>query len=74
MVNYWEHTNEYQRILEVLEKYWLTQKHEKRVRVEMYFEHADGQIQEKCIRWENKEYVKEDQVYDEYYPRQKRTP
>lgn len=56
MKRYWDDTHEYMRILESLDAYWLTEKDEKFVCVTMYFEHADGQYQEKTIRWTNPKY------------------
>lgn len=47
---------EYQRILEILEDYWLTEPTEEYVRIEMYFRKADGQEQEKRIVWRSPKY------------------
>lgn len=59
MKRYWKDTWQYQRILEILDDYWQTEKDEKFVCVTMYFEHADGQYQEKQIIWENPNYEPE---------------
>jgi hypothetical protein len=50
---YWDDTYQYYRILEILHDYWLTEKDEAFVKVDMEFRHADGQEQFKCIRWWN---------------------
>ncbi len=50
---YWKDSNEYKRIIEILDDYWLTEKDEKFVRVEMYFQHSNGEQQSKCITWHN---------------------
>lgn len=57
MKYYWNKCYEYQRILEILKDYWLTEKDEFRVRVSMDFIKADGQTQSKDIRWENPNYT-----------------
>ena len=53
MAKTWKNSIEYQRILEILHDYWLSEPDEKLVTVSMYFEHADGQTQEKQITWRN---------------------
>ena len=50
---YWKNEYEYQRILEILDDYWLTEKDEDKVEVVLRFRHKDGSKQEKVIRWEN---------------------
>lgn len=50
---YWDDTYEYHRVLELLHDYWLTEKDEAFVKINMEFRHADGQEQFKCIRWQN---------------------
>ena len=55
MAKTWKNSIEYQRILEILHDYWLSEPDEKLVTVSMYFEHADGQTQEKQITWRNPE-------------------
>lgn len=50
---YWKNEYEYRDILDILSDYWLTELHERFVRVEMYFEKDDGQTQKKCITWHN---------------------
>ena len=44
---------EYQRILEILSDYWLTEPDELKVRVTMDFVKANGEAQSKCITWVN---------------------
>lgn len=53
MKKYWKDTWQYQRILEILEDYWLTEPDEKFVCVDLYFEHKNGMHQEKSICWTN---------------------
>lgn len=55
---FWKDAHEYQRILEILNDYWLTEKDELRVCVTLEFEHADGSTQEKRITWVNPNFVK----------------
>lgn len=50
---YWSDTDQYRRILEILDAYWLSEKNELKVRVRMDFIHADGSTQSKCIMWRN---------------------
>ena len=50
---YWNDTDAYRRILEILDEYWLTEPDEEYVRVEMYFRHSNGEEQTKCIAWKN---------------------
>lgn len=50
---YWRDTYEYQRILDILNDYWLTEKDEYEVKVTLQFTKADGQEQEKYIVWRN---------------------
>ena len=50
---YWKDTYEYQRILEILDDYWLSEPDEEKVVVEMRFRKGDGQTQEKYIEWWN---------------------
>lgn len=50
---YWRDTYEYQRILEILDDYWLTVKDEYKVEVNFHFTKADGQQQQKTIIWKN---------------------
>ena len=45
MKKYWKDTWQYQRILEILEDYWLTEPDEKFVCVDLYFEHKNGMHQ-----------------------------
>lgn len=53
MKKYWRNTKEYQRILEVLDAYWLEEPDEKFVCVDLYFEHMNGMTQTKSICWTN---------------------
>ena len=48
--------NEYHRILEILSDYWLTEPDELFVKCEMTFVKANGEHQEKTIRWFNPNY------------------
>lgn len=49
----WENTGHYQRILQILEDYWLTEPEEAYVAVDMEFLKSDGQYQQKHIVWWN---------------------
>jgi len=49
---YWKNTYEYQRILEILDDYWLTEKDESEVDIEMYFRKGEEE-QWKHIDWRN---------------------
>lgn len=49
----WENTGHYQRILQILEDYWLTEPEEAYVAVDMEFLKSDGQYQRKHIVWWN---------------------
>jgi len=49
----WHNSNEYLRILEILDDYWLSNPDEAEVRVEMYFRHENGETQAKRIIWRN---------------------
>lgn len=53
---YWENEYEYQRILEVLDDYWLTEPDELAVEVRLEFLKANGERQTKVIRWINPNY------------------
>lgn len=48
--NYWKNTWQYKRILEILEDYWLTEKEEDYVKVNLYFEKGEER-QSKTIEW-----------------------
>lgn len=50
------HSYEYQRILDILEDYWLSEPDEEKVMVWMYFRKSDGQEQAKRIVWTSDEY------------------
>ena len=49
----WENTWQYQRIMEILDDYWLTQPDEAKVVVQMHFTHLNGEEQDKYIVWSN---------------------
>ena len=57
----WKLSNEYQRIQEILEDYWLTEPDEAEVTVCMTFRHCDGSIQNKRIVWKNPKLSKQQQ-------------
>ncbi len=61
MKAFWSKCYEYRRILEILSDYWLTVPDEKRVVVEMHFEKANGEKQEKRIVWKNTELCQTEQ-------------
>lgn len=48
-----EKSREYQRIIEILDDYWISEPDEKEVRVTMMFTKNNGEHQEKCIVWHN---------------------
>lgn len=48
-----KNTSEYQRILEILDDYWLSEQDEYSVDVDMHFVHGNGEEQFKHIRWIN---------------------
>lgn len=52
-MNDWSKSYEYQRIIEIMDDYWISQPDEKRVTVCMTFVKADGQTQSKRIIWRN---------------------
>lgn len=56
----WNKSPEYQRIMEILEDYWLSCPHEARVTVCMTFVKADGQTQSKRIVWNNPRFRKQE--------------
>ena len=49
----WKDTPEYQRILEILSDYWLSEPDELKVCVTMEFMKKNGETQAKCITWVN---------------------
>jgi len=49
----WENTYHYQRLMQILEDYWLSEPDEAYVLVEMEFLKSDGQYQKKYIEWWN---------------------
>lgn len=56
-------TYQYQRILDILEDYWLTEPDEEYVKVDMYFRKKNGEEQGKTIIWTSEEY-REKHRYD----------
>ena len=50
---YWENEWQYQRILEILDDYWITEKDEARVMCEMHFLKSNGEFQKKQLIWVN---------------------
>ena len=57
--NYWKNDPIYQRVLEILQDYWIDEPEEALVKIEMFFEKANGEAQEKSITWKNPELEKE---------------
>lgn len=55
-MSFWEKSIQYQRIIEILHDYWLTEPSEFRVRVHMDFIKANGETQTKEIWWQNPNY------------------
>ena len=51
---WWKDTWQYQRLLEILDDYWLSEQTEAMVVVQMAFVREDGATQEKIIRWRNR--------------------
>ena len=49
----WRDTYEYQRLIDILETYWLDEPREAYVECTLYFRHMDGGEQEKVIKWRN---------------------
>lgn len=64
---YWANSPEYKRIIEVLDDYWLTEKDEYLVEIEMHFEKANGEYQSKWIRWINPDIEKGDDWVPEHF-------
>ena len=52
----WKNAPEYQRILEILDGYWLSEPDEKVVVVDMFFLKGNGETQSKRIKWMNPKY------------------
>lgn len=50
---YWADTYTYQRIMEILDDYWLTVEDEQKVEIKMRFERANGETQVKRLVWVN---------------------
>ena len=57
-MKHWKNEYEYQRILEILEAYWLEEPEEEQVTIDMHFLKSDGQEQHKHITWRNPKYPK----------------
>lgn len=57
-VRHWKNEYTYQRILEILEDYWITEPEEKEVVVDMHFLNANGETQDKHLVWRNPKYMK----------------
>lgn len=55
----WKNETAYQRILEILEDYWITQPNEEFVEVTMCFRRSEYDYQEKHIIWRNPNLTKE---------------
>lgn len=53
MKRYWRDTQEFQRILEILDDYWLTEPDEASVVVDIQLLHKNGEYQSKHIVWDN---------------------
>lgn len=54
----WRASSQYQRIMEILDDYWLSESEEQQVTVCMTFKHSDGSTQSKRIVWTNPKYCK----------------
>ena len=52
-MNDWRRSNQYRRIQEILEDYWLSEPDEAEVVICMTFRHSDGSVQNKHIIWKN---------------------
>jgi len=57
-MKHWKNEYAYQRILEILEAYWLEEPEEMEVVVDMHFLKANGETQDKHIVWRNQKYQK----------------
>lgn len=57
-MKHWKNEYEYQRILEILEAYWLEEPEEMEVVVDMHFLKSNGETQDKHIVWRNPKYPK----------------
>ena len=53
---YWKNAYVYERILEILDGYWLTQPDELVVDVQLRFTKSNGETQSKHLRWINPDY------------------
>ena len=49
----WKKTYQYQRLMQILEDYWLSEPDEAYVCVDMEFMKSDGQYQAKYVQWFN---------------------
>lgn len=50
---YWEDSYTYQRLMEILDDYWLTVEDEQTVEIDLYFKKETGETQMKHLRWTN---------------------
>lgn len=50
---YWEDSYTYQRLMEILDDYWLTVENEQTVEIDLYFKKETGETQMKHLRWTN---------------------
>lgn len=57
-MRHWKNEYAYQRILEILDNYWITEPDETEVVVDMHFLKANGETQDKHIVWRNPKYRK----------------
>lgn len=60
----WKKSEHYQRIIEILDAYWLSEPDELKVRVNMDFIKANGETQRKSIVWINPNYKYTDPMDD----------
>lgn len=60
---YWQNTWQYKRIIEILEEYWVTEKDESFVKVEMHLVKGD-EDQHKTIIWRNPNSIPDDAEID----------
>lgn len=60
MKSFWKQEPIYIRLQEILSDYWLTQKDEALVRIELHFVHRNGNKQCKWLTWFNPDLSKEE--------------
>lgn len=53
----WKNEYEYQRVLQILDDYWVTEPDELKVRITMDFIKSNGHAQSKVITWVNPNYT-----------------